>query len=256
MSGAGAIDLGAGRFDDSFHLRLNAGDAAELAPLIAPLRISGLTVSAGLSGALDQPRIDAIGRIDAIAGEGFTVRQADWTAGIVPRAGGLAVSATAVVAGLRAGETDTDALIGGPARLSLDGSLDRAGTAFAVSRLALVAPAASLIGAGTLDLTGNGFTGSIEATLPELAAFAALIGPDVAGRVHLRADIDADDGRPRADIAVDTAGVRSGIRAADALLGTEPTARARAAVAADGAIRLEDIAIDGAKSSQRRRKLA
>lgn len=251
LTGAGTIDLDAGRFAENFHVTLDARDPAALAPLIAPLGFAGFSASASLSGALDRPKVDAVGRIEGVrvdgpAGEGFATGETRWTAGLVPRSGRLAVNASAEFAELSAGATDIDALVGGQPRLTLAGSLDRLGNTFDLDALKLAAPAATVRGAGTLELSGGSFTGWFDATAPELAAFAALIGPNAAGRIHLRADIGADEGRSRAEIVVDTADLRSGIPAADVLLGSEPTLRATASVAAHDAIHIEDLALDGA----------
>ncbi|WP_409566800.1 translocation/assembly module TamB domain-containing protein [Methylobacterium sp. E-046] len=82
----------------------------------------------------------------------------------------------------------------------------------------------------------NTLTGSVDAALPDLAVFSGLAGRGLAGRVEVKARLSGDPARKAlaADLTVSTAGLVTGLAAADRALGRAPTLQGRVSQSYDG----------------------
>ncbi|MGZ9033448.1 MAG: translocation/assembly module TamB domain-containing protein, partial [Rhodospirillales bacterium] len=246
FTGAGALALDDERFDD-LRLTLAATDTAALAPLLAPASIEGGEVRVKLSGPWAAPAAE-------ISADLVDLRVADASVAASALQGSLAqgergrmeVEAEATFSGVRAGGLDVDAVLGAPPRLRLAARFEPQENTATVDRIELSAPALNASGGGAYDLGSGEGTASLRATLPDLAAFSSLSGLDLAGSAALAIDAGLTAAGVDAVLGLSSSAFRSGLAAADILLGPAPSLRA--ALRADrgaGQIRLDEVMLAG-----------
>ena len=204
-----------------------AGDG-EIGRLVFDGSLKGPLTSPSVRGTLDaaglRDRASSVERVEAriaVEPEGS------------PSAQRFAVTADGRVEGLRLADPALRRAVGSRARLSLraaygpDGVID-------VTSLTLDADTARASYAGRVGQ--NTLTGTLDAALPDLAAFSGFGARGLAGRVDARARLSGDPARRAvgADLTVTTAGLRTGLPAADRVLGRAPTLQGRVSQAYDG----------------------
>jgi translocation and assembly module TamB len=138
-----------------------------------------------------------------------------------------------------------DSVLGETLDWTLDAEGDATGAAATLHR-------ATVTGAG-LDFTAEGtaagsvIDGKLHLAAADLSRYAGLAGLPIAGTVALDGTVATDAaGTARADLAGRTEGLRTGIPAADALLGPQVTLAAKGSHAADGKVELPTLELTGA----------
>jgi translocation and assembly module TamB len=136
--------------------------------------------------------------------------------------------------------------LGGDLDWSLAGSAVRDGSCAEVSRLSVTGAGINLSGAGQMT-NRSAVDGRLNLSVADLARFSGLFGYRLAGAAELRADAAraGPDGFA-ATLSGSTQGLRTGIAAADALLGRSPTIAGTVRRDAAGIVSLERLAIAGA----------
>ncbi|HYN40023.1 MAG TPA: hypothetical protein VES39_12300, partial [Rhodospirillales bacterium] len=242
--GAGALDDE--RFDD-VHLTLAATDTTALAPLLAPAGIEAGAVRVQLSGPWAAPAAEISADLVNLRVADASVAAGALRGSLVPGDGGrMEVEAEATFIGVRAGGMDVDAVLGAPPRLRLAARFEPQENTATVDRIELSAPALNASGSGAYDLGSGEGTVSLRATLPDVAAFSSLSGLDLAGSAAVAMDAGLTAAGLDAALGVGSSAFRSGIAAADVLLGPAPSLRA--ALRADrggGQVRLDDVVLAG-----------
>ncbi len=145
----------------------------------------------------------------------------------------FAITADGDVQGLVLADPALRRAIGSAAKLTLratsgpDGVID-------VTRLTAVSDTARASYAGRVGQ--NTLAGTLDAALPDLAAFSGLAGRGLAGSLDAKARLSGDPGRKAlaADLTVTTAGLVTGSAPADRLLGRAPTLTGRVSRTYDG----------------------
>ena len=195
-----------------------AFDGSLKGPLTTPT-VRGTLDAAGL-----RSRDSALGRVEARIG---LEPQGE------PAAQRFAIVADGKVEGLRLADPALRRAVGSRAQLTLraasgpDGVID-------IATLQLDSDTARARYAGRLGQ--NTLTGTVDAALPDLAVFSGLAGHGLAGSLSAKARLSGDPARKAlaADLTVDTAGLVTGIAAADRALGRAPTLQGRIAQSYDG----------------------
>lgn len=204
---AGEAEIGALVFDGSVK-----------GPLAAPT-VRGTLEAAGL-----RSRDSALDRIEARLG---IDPQGD------PSAQHFSITADGKIDGLRLADPALRRALGSRAQLTLraasgpDGVID-------VSSLRIESDTAKANYAGRVGQ--NTLTGTLDAALPDLAMFSGLAGRGLAGSVDAKARLSGDPARKAlaADLTVTSAGLATGIAAADRALGRAPTLQGRVSQSYDG----------------------
>ncbi|MCJ2054277.1 translocation/assembly module TamB domain-containing protein [Methylobacterium sp. J-070] len=195
-----------------------AFDGSLKGPLTAPT-IRGSLDAAGL-----RSRDSALERVEAHLG---VEPQGDASAQ------GFAILADGKVEGLRLADPALRRALGSRAAFTLraasgpDGVID-------VAALRLDSETARARYAGRVGQ--NTLTGTLDAALPDLAVFSGLAGRGLAGSLEAKARLDGDPARKAvaADLTVTTAGLVTGVAAADRVLGRAPTLQGRVSQTYDG----------------------
>lgn len=246
LSGEGALDLDDGRFDE-IHLTLSAADAAGLASLLAPASFGAGEARIRLDGPWTAPDAELSADVaDLRAGAAGIARSE--VRGVIAAAadGGYRLEAEAVFTGVRAQETDVDALLGAPPRLQLIARFDRRDDRAVLERLEVLGPALTAIARGVYGLGSGEGRVALRASVPSLAAFAGVAGPGLSGEAALAVDARLVDGGLGASLGLGTSGLRSGVPAVDVLLGEAPSLRAALRTdPATGGLRLDDVVLSG-----------
>ena len=145
----------------------------------------------------------------------------------------FAIQADGKVEGLRLADPALRRALGSRAQLTLraasgpDGVVD-------VATLRLESETARASYAGRVGQ--NTLTGTVDAALPDLAVFSGVAGRGLAGSLEAKARLSGDPARKAlaADLTVATAGLVTGIAAADRTLGRTPTLQGRVSQSYDG----------------------
>lgn len=246
LTAAGGLLLDGERFDD-VRLELSVADAAALAPLLAPVGMEAAQIQIHVSGPWTNPTATMaaglVGLGTANTSVAGTALQASLT---VEDRGRMRVEAEATLTGILAGDMDVDAALGAPPRLRLDAAFDPQGNVLVVDRFALLSPALDANGHGAHDLGSGEGRAAVRALAPDLGAFSALAGLDLAGSAALALDARLAGGEVVGALGLASSGFGSGVPAADALLGKAPTLRAAVRVdPANGAARLDHVLLAG-----------
>lgn len=204
-----------------------AGEA-EIGKLVLDGSLKGPLTAPTIRGSLDAADLrssdSALARIEARLG---VEPQGD------PAAQRFAIVADGTVEGLRLADPALRRALGSRAQLTLraaagpDGVID-------VSTLRLDSDTARASYAGRVGQ--NTLTGTVDAALPDLAVFSGLTGRGLAGSLNAKARLSGDPARKAlaADLTVSTAGLVTGIAAADRTLGRAPSLQGRIAQSYDG----------------------
>jgi translocation and assembly module TamB len=149
-------------------------------------------------------------------------------------------------------------LLGDPLDLRANGVLDSAAGTFGLSSLTVKSALASVAAQAEVDWSdGLEAKGTLEATVPTLAALAPLTGMDLKGAAAAKitlAEMRQAPGEPLhlvADLGLSTDGLALGIAQADGLLGPAVTAQVKAKVdgqtltLADLGLKGQGLAVDG-----------
>jgi len=233
-SASGDVDLAASTLDVAAEVAVQ--EKALAAGALGPVRLSAAQATARASGALSAPDLKADGRIDGLGVPGMLADGLDWTAIVAPReadgtgvgdaagdaAGGWALQADVRAAGVAFEAPAGAALIGDRPTLSVRAHTDPAGERLTLQVLQLDGAAAALAATGTLA-TGDGrFAADLRLTLPDLTRAGP---PGLGGRAVLSSRIEGETATPvaRGSVRLETARLASGVAAADALLGPQPT---------------------------------
>jgi translocation and assembly module TamB len=145
----------------------------------------------------------------------------------------FAIQADGKVEGLRLADPALRRALGSRAQLTLraasgsDGVVD-------VATLRLESETARASYAGRIGQ--NTLTGTVDAALPDLTVFSGVAGRGLAGSLEVKARLSGDPARKAlsADLTVSTAGLVTGITAADRTLGRTPTLQGRVSQSYDG----------------------
>ena len=145
----------------------------------------------------------------------------------------FAITADGDAEGLALADPALRRAIGSAAKLTLRASSGPDGV-IEVSRLTAVSDTARASYAGRIGQ--NTLAGTLEAALPDLAAFSGLAGRGLAGSLDAKARLSGDPARKAvaADLTVATAGLVTGIDPADRVLGRTPTLTGRVSRTYDG----------------------
>ncbi|MFC6024386.1 translocation/assembly module TamB domain-containing protein [Methylobacterium mesophilicum] len=193
-------------------------DGSVKGPLAAPT-VRGTLDAAGL-----RSRDSSLDRIEARLG---VDPQGD------PSAQRFSITADGKVEGLRLADPALRRALGSRAQLTLraasgpDGVID-------VSSLRIESDTAKASYAGRVGQ--NTLTGTLDAALPDLAVFSGLAGRGLSGSLDAKARLTGDPARKAlaADLTVTSAGLATGIAAADRALGRAPTLQGRVSQSYDG----------------------
>lgn len=246
LSAVGALDLDAERFDD-LTLTLTLAEVEALAPLLAPVSLRGAEARITLSGPWAAPSAEVSADAVDVRVEDLSAARASLNANVVTGEGGRTeLDAEATFTGVRSGETDIDAVLGAPPRLRLGALFDAQANEVTVQRIELSAPALDARGHGRYGPSSGDGEATLNAELPDLAAFASLAGIDLAGSGTVSVDARAEAGAVSATLDMGSAAFRSGVPAADVLLGAAPSLRAGLeADPATGHVVIEDAVLAG-----------
>ncbi|MGH1575309.1 translocation/assembly module TamB domain-containing protein [Methylobacterium sp. P31] len=203
------------------------GDA-EIAKLVFDGSLKGPLAAPNVRGNLDaaglRSRDSALDRIEAHLGieplgERSTQR--------------FAISADGKVEGLRLADPALRRAIGSRAQLILRAASGPDGVV-EVATLRLDSDTARAGYAGRIGQ--NTLTGTVDAALPDLAVFSGIAGRGLAGSLEAKARLSGDPARKAvaADLDVTTAGLATGIAAADRTLGRAPTLHGGVSQSYDG----------------------
>ena len=199
--------------------------------------IAKLVFDGSLKGPLTTPTVR--GKLDAAG-----IRSRDSDLGKVaatlsvepegdPKAGRFAIMADGDAEGLRLADPALRRAIGSAAKLTLRASAGPDGV-IDVSRLSAISDTARASYVGRLGQ--NVLAGTLQASLPDLAAFSGLAGRGLAGSVEAKARLSGDPARKAlaADLTVTGSGLATGSGPADRLLGRGPTLTGRVSRTYDG----------------------
>ncbi|MDP4003130.1 translocation/assembly module TamB domain-containing protein [Methylobacterium sp. NEAU K] len=204
-----------------------AGEA-EIGMLVFDGSLKGAITAPTIRGNLDaaglRSRESGLDRIEAHLG---VAPQGD------PAAQRFAITADGTVEGLRLADPALRRAVGSRAQITLraasgpDGVID-------ISTLRLDSETARASYAGRVGQ--NTLTGTVDAALPDLAVFSGLAGRGLAGSLDAKARLNGDPARKAlaADLTVTSAGLATGIAAADRVLGRAPSLQGRLAQSYDG----------------------
>ncbi|PXW66974.1 translocation/assembly module TamB domain-containing protein [Methylobacterium sp. B4] len=194
-------------------------DGSLKGPLAAP-RVKGNLKAAGL-----RSRESALDRIEAA----LNVEPA----GTDPKAQRFAISADAVMEGLRLADPALRRAVGSRAKLTLRAAAGSDGVVD-VTTLTIDADTARAAYAGRIGQ--NTLTGTLEAALADIGAFSGVAGRTLAGRLDARASLSGDPARKAlsADLDLRGGGLVLGEPAADRLVGRAPVLSGRVSQTYDG----------------------
>lgn len=235
LQGAGSADLPADTVQGT--LRLDAPDLARFNGLAQTELAGAASLQISASGAAAQPDLKlaldgsnlratsiAVARLTSAFDVAFTTPLGQGPVGI--RANGTAAAEGLTLEGRDLGD-------GGRLTLALDGELPAKGEA-TLRDLTLRSSLGELTGHARIDRDRLAGTARLDATVPELAAVLQISAApsQLAGAVHVGADIVLGERAERIDVTLDGAGtdLRGLPAGAQELVGSAPTLRARAVI--------------------------
>ena len=211
----------------------------------ADAELDGLAFDGSLKGPLARPAINGVLKAAGLRAGGSALERIDANLVMVPsgaesNAARFAISADAKVEGLRLADPALRRAIGARAALTFRGTL-QPDNVIEVTRLDLDAPTARASYAGRIGQ--NTLTGTVDATLSDLAAFSEVAGRPLAGALTARAALSGDPARKAvsADVDLRTSGLALSLPVLDRTLGTAPRFTGRLSQVYDG------YAFDGAR---------
>ena len=225
-----------------------------LASLLPDVALAPTKVEATARGPLLEPTVSIAAETDAVgvsgaAAEGLLLRLdlAPETALTDPAAvvglKGDAKIARLQVEGMEALQPTLDAGL----QLDLDGRFDLGSQSLDPLSLTLTGDTVAASASGALSLDEPAARLALDIALDDLGRLAPLAGLPLAGKAVARSEIDAGANDPEITlpITLEIASLSLGEPAAEALLGPSVNAAVRVTRAADGALRLSDLALDG-----------
>lgn len=246
LAAAGGLLLDDQRFDD-VRLTLAVTDATALAPLLAPAGVEAAQIQVDVSGPWRTPTATVAAGLVGLGTPDASVAGMAVQASLVAEDGGqMRVEAEAMLTGVRAAGADVDAALGAPPRLRLGADFDLQGETLAFDAFELLTPVLNATARGAYELGSGAGRMTLRALASDLGAFSALAGIDLAGSVAFAADARVAAGAVEASLGLASSGLRSGVQAADALLGPAPTMRAAVRMdLATGEAKLEHLLVTG-----------
>jgi translocation and assembly module TamB len=224
-------------------------DLAAATPFAGALLSGRLQADARIGGSVAQPdiRLTLAGtgaRVDALAADRVAAEL--HLAGDSAGRGPWTVSGSGQLAGISREGQPLPARLGDRVDWSIDGTLDPAGPTFAMDHATVTDAVLSL--AATGKLAPQASNAAITLEFADLAAFDDLADlPQLRGRLTLAGDIAVD---AAANVSTSlhgtTAELRTGIAAADAVLGPRVDLKAVLARATDGGLSLSSLQVAGA----------
>lgn len=215
-----------------------AGDA-EIAKLIFDGSLKGPLAMPTVRGKLDAAGLRSReSAMDRVAATLSVEPEGD------PKSGRFAIAADGEAEGLRLADPALRRALGSTAKLTLRATSGPEGM-IEVARLSAVSDTAQASYAGRIGQ--NTLSGTLDAALPDLAAFSGLAGRDLAGSVEAKARLSGDPARKAlgADLTVTARSLSTGSGPADRLLGRAPSLTGRISRTYDG-YGFDHLHLDGA----------
>ncbi|HZH25706.1 MAG TPA: translocation/assembly module TamB domain-containing protein [Azospirillaceae bacterium] len=249
---AGVLETQAGRLD--LGIDATAGPDSALRG-VAKADWRQLRIEARAAGPLRQPDVTARATVDGVDGFGIVADRlaADVRATLLsPVDQGLPSADLTALVTAEGLDTPVNGqvgpMVGAAPRIEARGRLDGAARKLAVTTLTADIAAGRLAdGAGTADLDSGQAEFQARLLLPDLARLRPLVPLELAGDANLV--LKAATGGAGTPVAVDVNGVMEGLRlgipAVDALLGSRTTLAAGLRRTEDGALRGEGVRVDG-----------
>lgn len=246
LTAAGRLLLDDQRFED-LRLRLLVADATALAPLLAPATMEAGQIEVEVSGSWAKPTATVDAGLVGLRATGASVAGTAVHASVTAGDGGaMRIEAEAALTGVRAAGTEIDAVLGAPPRLRLGATIDAGRDDVTLDEVQLLTPALIVHGRGAYGLASGEGAASLRALAPDLGAFSGLAGGAVAGSAALAVDARLAGGGIDAGLGLASSDFRSGVAAADTLLGAAPSLRAALRLDPDsGEATLEHVLLVG-----------
>lgn len=242
---------------DDRHVRGDAAidivDAARLAPLFAPAALAAGSAAITFEGPLDHPTVQVNATAEHIAVMPVRARTATVAVEITPdgpftRPGlRIGLRGTAGLSGFTSGSADFDRLVGPEPAATFDVTAAPDEARIEVAALALQGSGGSTRATGAVTLNPVSVIADGRLTIPDIAPLSDLVSQLLQGSVdtgYAVAWSTGDDLRLTLDGAL--AELRTGVPAADTLLGSRVAVAGQLAVAPDGALRADAVRISGA----------
>jgi translocation and assembly module TamB len=212
--------------------------------------LDSLVFDASLKGPLARPRVNGSLKAAGLRAQGSALdhietRFSAEPAGPDPNASRFALSADARVEGLLLADPALRRAIGSRAALTFRGTL-QPDNVVEVATFRIEGPTAQAAYAGKVGQ--NTLTGTVQASLSDMAVFSDIAGRPLAGSITAKANLSGDPARKAmtADIDLRTRALALGLPALDRLLGQSPHFRGRLSQIYDG-YTFEGARLDGAE---------
>ncbi|MBK8174168.1 MAG: translocation/assembly module TamB domain-containing protein [Rhodospirillales bacterium] len=228
MNAAGRLGVDRSKLDASVDVSI---DAAALAPgLLGSLRMDRATAHAIIDGALAKPDVTADGSIIGIEAPDLRAERLDWRArassihGDENQAAVTALKADVQLIGAEAASPIARSVVGRTPTLQVDAAFDEPHAQLVLRSLDLTAAGAQLHAQAGFGVGDGALEASAELTIPDLNPIAAAVGQSALGSGHATLSVNGNVEQRTIDGtgSLNFSGLRSGIAAADALLGGEP----------------------------------
>ncbi len=228
-------------------------DAAPLAPLFAPAALAAGSAAITFDGPLDHPTVQLHATAEQIAviparASATTVAVEITPDGPFTRPGvRIGLRGTAGLSGFTSGIADVDRLLGPELAATFDVTALPGEARIDVAALALQGSVGSTRATGAVTLNPVSVSADGRLTIPDIAPLSDLVSKPLQGSIdtgYAVAWSTGNDLRLTLDGAL--AELRTGVPAADALLGSRVAVAGQIAVAPDGALRAEAVRVSGA----------
>ena len=234
----------------SANLRADVPNLSPLSGLLGTTIEGSATLTATVGGNRDRPVLDANLSGADIRLHGSGARRV--TAGISAKPAGDTAARIALTAAGRIEQLVMPEGVALPAELGRDIDWSIAATAARdiatvdLTEFSMHGAGVDLAGSGHLGEGGQATTGRLSLSIADLRPFAGIVGRAIAGAVKLTADAERQGAAGlQATLEGSATGLRTGVAAADALLGGRATLTGAARRDADGRLMVDRLALSG-----------
>ncbi|WP_207477862.1 translocation/assembly module TamB domain-containing protein [Arenibaculum pallidiluteum] len=241
----GDLDTAAGTL--AMDWRIEAGADSALRALAPDARWDNAVLAGRAEGRIDMPAVTATAELQA-PGYGpygaSGARVALFARPVEGADGRIAFTVDGAVQEVAGLDPQLAPLVGEAPTLTGRGEVDLASGDIRLDDFRTALAAGSVSGTGSAAAWGRTARLQARTEVPQLAALAPLAGLPLEGGLALTADATLDEGRAEARLGGGATGLRTGIAPADALLDGRLDLAARVLRTAEGALAVEDLALD------------
>lgn len=190
-SGSGQVDVAGNGIDATLSVSAPKGD--DLAPLLSPLRVGGVSADVKVSGALTTPTVNLASTVRDLAVPGVAeAARLEIAAEARLSEDPMAIEAHVDGRGLSVGDPAAAALTGDAATIAVAATYDQGNSVLDIGGLEVQSGPTRLSGHGRLGLSTQKVAAALDARVSDLAALGAALGIPLSGPAELAAETEGN----------------------------------------------------------------